>query len=63
MNDCPMSDSPGVPLLDTAGHPRVDAMVARLDRVGTLPPAEQVSAYAEIHQQLQATLAELDEGS
>jgi hypothetical protein len=44
------------------GHPRVDAALAELDRIAALPPAEQVSGYAEVHRELQGTLSALDEG-
>jgi hypothetical protein len=44
------------------GHPRVDAAIAELDRITALPPAEQVAGFTAVHQELQATLSELDEG-
>jgi len=43
------------------GQPRVDAALAQLDRIAALPPAQQVAGYAEVHRELQAALAALDE--
>jgi hypothetical protein len=44
------------------GQPRVDAALAELDRIVALPPEQQVAGYTEVHAELQATLAALDEG-
>ena len=43
------------------GHPRVDAALAELDRIADLPPAEQVAGFATVQQELQGTLATIDE--
>ncbi len=43
------------------GQPRVDAALATLDRILSLPPERQVEGYAEVQRELQATLAALDE--
>jgi hypothetical protein len=45
---------------DATGHPRVDAALAELDRIADLPPAEQVTGFAGVQQELQATLATID---
>ena len=42
------------------GHPRVDAALAELDRIATLPPADQVAGFAAVHRELQETLADID---
>jgi hypothetical protein len=51
------------PHVDPAGtgNPRVDAALAELDRITELPPAEQVAGFTAVHEQLQATLATLDQ--
>jgi hypothetical protein len=54
------SDPPGGDPRVT-GHPRVDAALGELDRIADLPPEEQVSGYATVQGELQATLASLDE--
>jgi hypothetical protein len=43
------------------GHPRVDAALAELDRIADLPPADQVAGFATVQQELQGTLATIDE--
>jgi hypothetical protein len=50
-------DAPGGP----TGQPRVDAAFAELGRIESLPPAEQIDGYTDVHRALQATLAALDE--
>jgi hypothetical protein len=47
---------------DRTGQPRVDAAMEELERLTGLDPADQVAGYTEVHRQLQATLAALDEG-
>jgi hypothetical protein len=43
------------------GHPRVDAALAELDRIADLPPADQVAGFATVQQELQGTLATIEE--
>ena len=43
-----------------AGHPRVDAALAELDRIAALAPADQVEGFAAVHRELQETLADID---
>jgi hypothetical protein len=43
------------------GNPRVDAALAELDRIADLPPADQVAGFATVQQELQGTLATIDE--
>jgi hypothetical protein len=49
-----------LPPAPAAGHPRVDAALAELDRIAALPPAEQVEGFAAVHRELQETLADID---
>jgi hypothetical protein len=44
-----------------AADARVSAALAELDAVDGWPPADQVAAFAESHQALQATLAGIDD--
>ena len=46
---------------ETTGNARVDAALAELDRIADLPPAEQVAGFAAVQQELQGTLATIDE--
>jgi hypothetical protein len=43
------------------GNQRVDAALAELDRIADLPPADQVAGFAAVQQELQGTLATIDE--
>lgn len=40
------------------GDPMVDAALGRVDDVGTLPLAEQVSVFEAVHSALQESLAD-----
>ncbi|HEX6501064.1 MAG TPA: hypothetical protein VF054_18850 [Micromonosporaceae bacterium] len=44
------------------GDPGVDAALETLDASEGRPLAEQVAAYQRVHEALQATLAQIDEG-
>jgi cell fate (sporulation/competence/biofilm development) regulator YlbF (YheA/YmcA/DUF963 family) len=46
---------------EVTGHPAVDAVVERLERVDELAPREQVTAYSEAHRALQETLGTIEE--
>jgi hypothetical protein len=43
------------------GDPRVDAALARLDRLDGLPVAEHVGEYDAVHRALQDALTAIDE--
>jgi hypothetical protein len=46
----------------TAGDPRVDAALERLDALDELPVSEHVAQYDALHRTLQDALATIDEG-
>ena len=52
-----MSEETGVA---STGDPRVDATLAQLDALATLPTAEHVAMFDDVHGQLQDCLADLD---
>jgi hypothetical protein len=49
------------PVGDGTGDPRVDAALARLDRLDELPVAEHVGEYDAVHRALQDALTTIDE--
>jgi hypothetical protein len=59
--DQPHGDRPPAGDSGQTGNARVDAALVELDRIAALPPADQVSGYAAVQAELQATLAALDE--
>jgi len=48
------------PVMETTGHPAVDAVLRSLDNAARLAPAEQIAAYEAAHRVLQETLASID---
>lgn len=62
-----MTDPVGSTVEPSAGTPRtgepgVDAALDTLEASEGRPLADQVAAYQQVHQALQATLAQIDEG-
>jgi hypothetical protein len=50
----------GLEAVPVTGEPRVDAATARLEEIVALPTAEHVEVYEDVHQRLQAALADAD---
>jgi hypothetical protein len=44
----------------STGHPRVDAALTELGRIGALAPADQVAGFTAVQRELQETLADID---
>ena len=47
-------------IVETTGHPAVDAALRSLANAGRLAPGEQIAAYEAAHQVLQETLANIE---
>lgn len=60
-DEVPQPGPSGDPPAPTTGHPAVDAALAELARVASMPPAEQVPAFQALHRTLRDTLAGIDE--
>jgi hypothetical protein len=62
--EAPVAPTPGIPsataeqVLPQTGDPRVDDALSRLAEAGSLPLAEQVEVYADIHRRLSGVLAD-----
>jgi hypothetical protein len=54
-------DDTGPTRTEGTGDPRVDAALARLDRLDELPVAEHVGEYDTVHRALQDALTAIDE--
>ena len=48
--------------LPETGDPRVDEVLSRLEGIESIPTAEHVAVYDEVHRGLQDALANLDQG-
>ncbi|HEX6887361.1 MAG TPA: hypothetical protein VF143_04570 [Candidatus Nanopelagicales bacterium] len=53
-----VNPAPGEQALPPTGDPRVDDALSRLAEAGSLPLAEQVEVYADIHRRLSGVLAD-----
>ena len=47
-------------IVETTGHPAVDAALRSLDNASQLAPGEQIAAYEAAHQVLQETLSSIE---
>jgi hypothetical protein len=47
-------------IVDTTGHPAVDAALRSLANASQLAPGEQIAAYEAAHQVLQETLSSIE---
>ncbi|MCU7730785.1 hypothetical protein ODJ79_44325 [Actinoplanes sp. KI2] len=47
-------------IVETTGHPAVDAALRSIANAGRLAPGEQIAAYEAAHQVLQETLSSIE---